>query len=50
VPYWVAAHDSGETGAALNVLIHLVGVGVVFGLLSVPEGERWANSHVMSGH
>lgn len=49
VPYWIAAHSSGEKTADFNVLIHVVGDAGVFVLLLVPTLQRWVGGHVMSG-
>lgn len=49
VPYWIAAHGSGETTPAFNVAIHAVGSAGVFVLLLVPALERWVSTHVMAG-
>lgn len=49
VPYWVAAHQAGETTPWFNVLILALGSAGVLVLLLVPPLERWVNSHVMSG-
>ena len=50
VPYWIAAHSGGETAgtATWNALVHVLTVGV-FMLLLVPQLERWADHHVMTG-
>ena len=47
IPYWMAAHSSGETDPAFNILIHAIGDVGVFVLLLVPVLERWVNGHVM---
>jgi lipoprotein signal peptidase len=49
VPYWIAAHQAGETTPAFNVFIHALGNVGVFVLLLVPTLERWVTSHVMAG-
>lgn len=49
LPYWVAAHQSGETTPAFNVFIHAIGSAGVLVLLLIPALERWVDSHVMSG-
>lgn len=48
IPYWLAAHQAGETTPGFNVLIHALGNVGVFVLLLVPTLERWVGSHVMS--
>ena len=49
IPYWVAAHGSGETTPWFNVVIHAIGNLGVLLLLRVPSWERWVDGHVMSG-
>jgi hypothetical protein len=49
VPYWIAAHSSGEASPWWNVLVHAVGAAGVLVLLLVPALERWVNGHVMAG-
>ena len=49
VPYWLAAHQAGETTPGFNVLIHALGNAGVFILLLVPTLERWVAAHVISG-
>lgn len=49
IPYWVAAHQSGETTPWFNVLVLALGSAGVLVLLLVPPLERWVDSHVMSG-
>ena len=49
VPYWMAAHASGETNPTFNALIHVVGSAGVLILLLVPTLERWVDGHVMGG-
>lgn len=49
LPYWIAAHQAGESTPAFNVFIHALGSAGVFVLLLVPSLERWVDSHVMSG-
>jgi hypothetical protein len=49
LPYWVAAHASGETTPWFNVLIHAIGAFGVLVLLLVPTCERWVSGHVMAG-
>jgi hypothetical protein len=48
LPYWIAAHQSGETTPWFNVLIHALGSAGVLVLLLVPTLERWVDGHVMS--
>ena len=49
IPYWIAAHNSGEITPGFNVLIHAVGDAGVLVLLTVPALESWVNGHVMAG-
>lgn len=49
IPYWLAAHQSGETTPWFNVLVLALGSAGVLVLLLVPPLERWVDSHVMSG-
>ena len=51
VPYWIAATGGGETTGttAWNAFVHVLMVAGVFGLLLVPQLERWVDGHVMSG-
>ena len=49
VPYWIAAHNSGETTPWWNVLVHAVGAAGVLILLTVPALASWVNGHVMAG-
>lgn len=49
LPYWLAAHQAGETTPGFNVFIHALGSAGVLVLLLVPTLERWVSSHVMSG-
>ena len=49
IPYWIAAHNSGETTPWFNVLIHAVGAIGVLVLLTVPALESWVEGHVMAG-
>jgi hypothetical protein len=51
VPYWIAAHGGGETvgTATWNAFVHVLMVAGVFGLLLVPQLERWVDHNVMSG-
>lgn len=48
-PYWVAAHNAGETTPGFNVFIHALGSAGVLVLLLVPTLERWVDARVMSG-
>jgi len=49
IPYWLAAHDGGETvgTATWNAFVHVLMVAGVFTLLLVPSLERWVDQHVM---
>jgi hypothetical protein len=49
IPYWIAAHSSGETTPWFNVLIHAVGAIGVLVLLTVPALASWVDGHVMAG-
>lgn len=49
VPYWIAAHASGETTPWFTVLVHLLGCVGVFVLLLVPSLRAWVDRHVASG-
>jgi hypothetical protein len=49
VPYWIAAHNSGETTPWWNVLVHAVGAAGVLILLTVPRLATWVDGHVMAG-
>jgi hypothetical protein len=49
IPYWIAAHGSGETTPWFNVLIHAVCAVAVLVLLLVPALNSWVNGHVMAG-
>jgi hypothetical protein len=51
VPYWVAAHDGGETmgTASWNAFVHVLMVAGTFALLLVPALEAWVNRHVTGG-
>jgi len=49
VPYWIAAHNAGETTPWFNVLIHALGTAGVFVLLLAPRLEGWVSGHVMNG-
>ena len=49
IPYWIAAHNSGETTPGFNVLIHALGDAGVLALLTVPALESWVNGRVMAG-
>ena len=49
IPYWFAATHSGITWgeASWNALVHVLMIGGVFALLSVPPLEQWVDHHVM---
>ena len=49
IPYWIAAHSSGETTPWFNVLIHAIGAVGVLVLLMVPPLASWVDGHVMAG-
>jgi len=49
VPYWIAAHNAGETTPWFNVLVHAVGDAGVLILLLVPTLELWVQGHVIRG-
>jgi hypothetical protein len=49
IPYWIAAHSSGESTPGWNVLVHAVGAIGVLILLTVPALASWVDSHVMAG-
>lgn len=49
IPYWIAAHSSGETTPWFNVLIHAICAVAVLVLLLVPALSSWVNGHVMAG-
>jgi hypothetical protein len=49
IPYWIAAHSSGETTPWFNVLIHAIGAVGVLVLLMVPPLAHWVDGHVMAG-
>ena len=49
IPYWIAAHGSGETTPWFNVLIHAVGAVGVLVLLTVPVLASWVDGHVAAG-
>jgi hypothetical protein len=49
IPYWLAAHHSGEPTPWFNVLIHALGDAGVLVLLLVPTLERWVSGHVLAG-
>lgn len=49
IPYWIAAHSSGEVTPWWNVLVHAIGSGGVLVLLLVPRLESWVSGHVMAG-
>jgi hypothetical protein len=49
IPYWIAAHSSGESTPWWNVLVHAVGAIGVLILLTVPALASWVDSRVMAG-
>jgi|SoiMetStandDraft_5_1073268.scaffolds.fasta_scaffold04914_7 hypothetical protein len=49
IPYWIAAHNSGEATPWFNVLIHAIGAVGVLVLLIVPTLASWVDGHVMAG-
>ena len=49
IPFWIAAHNSGEVTPWFTVLIHVIGVAGVLVLLLVPPLKNWVNGHVMAG-
>ncbi|HEX6760528.1 MAG TPA: hypothetical protein VF086_19295 [Propionibacteriaceae bacterium] len=49
IPYWIAAHSSGEITPWFNVLIHAICAVAVLVLLLVPALNRWVKGHVMAG-
>jgi hypothetical protein len=49
IPYWIAAHSSGETTPWFNVLIHAMCAIAVLVLLLVPALNSWVIGHVMAG-
>jgi hypothetical protein len=49
IPFWIAAHNSGEVAPWFTVLIHVIGVAGVFVLLLIPPLKNWVNGHVMAG-
>jgi len=49
IPYWIAAHNSGETTPWFTVLIHAGGAVAVLVLLLVPTLENWVDGHVRRG-
>ena len=48
-PYWIAAHDAGETTPWFNVLVHALGDAGVLVLLLVPALAMWVEGHVARG-
>jgi hypothetical protein len=44
IPYWIAAHSSGETTPWFNVLIH-----AICAIAVLPALSTWVNGHVMAG-
>jgi hypothetical protein len=49
IPFWIAAHNSGEATPWFTVLIHVIGAAGVLVLLLVPPLNKWVNGHVMAG-
>lgn len=49
IPYWIAAHASGEPSPWWNVLVHALGSAGVFLLLLAPSLKAWVDGHVMAG-
>jgi hypothetical protein len=49
IPFWIAAHNSGEVTPWFTVLIHVIGAAGVLLLLLVPPLHNWVNGHVMAG-
>ena len=49
IPFWIAAHTSGEVTPWFTVLIHVIGVAGVLLLLLVPQLRSWVDGHVMAG-
>jgi hypothetical protein len=49
IPYWIAAHSSGEATPWWNVFVHALGAIAVLVLLTVPLLESWVDGHVMAG-
>ena len=49
VPFWIAAHASGEITPWFTVLIHALGCAGVLLLLLVPTRRARVDRHVMSG-
>jgi hypothetical protein len=49
IPYWIAAHDAGETTPWFNVLVHALGDAGVLVLLLVPALAVWVEGHVARG-
>ena len=49
IPFWIAAHNSGEVTPWFTVLIHVIGAAGVFVLLLIPPLKNWVNGHVMAG-
>ena len=49
IPYWIAAHISGEATPWWNVFVHAIGAIAVLVLLTVPTLESWVEGHVTAG-
>ena len=49
IPFWIAAHHSGEVTPWFTVLIHVIGAAGVLLLLLVPPLRNWVDGHVMAG-
>ena len=49
VPYWIAAHLSGEVTPWFTVAIHALGAVGVLVLLLMPVLHAWVSSHVTAG-
>jgi hypothetical protein len=49
IPYWIAAHSSGEATPWWNVFVHALGAIAVLVLLTVPLLESWVDGHVFAG-
>jgi hypothetical protein len=49
IPYWIAAHASGETTPWFTVVVHALPAAAVLLLLLLPTLSSWVNGHVMAG-
>ena len=49
IPYWFAATHGGVPSgeATWNAFVHVLMIGGIFVLLSVPQLEQWVDRHVM---